>query len=278
MRYQERDMTVPFRQVRQSSHGVSAVSTAPDHTEATMAQGNIPHSESDAFTAGYLRGGPAATVSTVAAALIARKVVAVARGRRLVSTVETVPDNLSELEQSVLRALDGPMTLGTLRSSPEVRALLSSMDRRLTGAGLVPPKSRQAAWRSLLAAAGVLSVWGVVQVFENRNAGEPFGLLAALVALIVLATIAGLTLVRRRTRRTAAGDMLLNELRQRYAHLRPTPAAPTSTNDPEAVAWSVALFGGEVVPAIGAEPADRPNMGASTNASAAGGGGAGGGI
>jgi uncharacterized protein (TIGR04222 family) len=238
--------------------------------------GGVPHSELDAFTAAYLRGGSAATVSTVAAALIAHKMVAVARGRRLAATVETVPGNLSELEQSMLRALDGPVTLGTLRSSPEVRKLLSSMDRRLTGAGLIPPKSRRAAWRTLLAVAGVLSVWGLVLVFENLNAGEPFGLLAGLVAAIVLAAIVGLALARRRVRRTTAGDALLNEFRRRYAHLKPIPGAAPPTTDPEPTAWSVALFGGEVVPAIGADPAGRPNMGASTDASAAGGAGTGG--
>lgn len=240
-----------------------------------MAEG-VAHSELDAFAAGYLRGGPAATVSTVAATLIARKMVTVARGRRLIATVETVPDNLSALEQAVLRALDGPVTPGTLRSSREVRELLSSLDRRLTGAGLVPARSRRVAWRSLVAVAGVVSVWGLVQVFENLNAGEPFGLLAGLVAVIVLTTIVGLALVRRKGRRTTAGDALLNELRQRHAHLKPTPGAATPATDPEAVAWSVALFGGEVVPAIGADPAGRPNMGASTNTSAAGGSSAGG--
>jgi len=263
-----------FRHVRQSNYG-SADPAAPDHTEATMAEG-IPHSELDAFAAGYLRGGPGATVSTVAATLIARKMVAVARGRRLVATVETVPDELSGLERAVLRSLDGPVTLGNLRSSREVRELLSNLDQRLTGTGLVPPRSHRFAWRSLLAVAGVISVWGLVQVFENLNAGEPYGLLAGLVAVTVLTTIVGLALVRRKVRRTAAGDARLSELRQRYGHLKPAAGAAVPSDDPERAAWTVALFGGEVVPAIGADPAGRPNMGASTNASAAGGSGAGG--
>lgn len=231
----------------------------------------VPHSDLDAFAAGYLRGGPAATVSTVVATLIARKMITVARGRRLVATAETVPDGLSALERAVLRSLDRPVTLGTLRSAPEVRELLSNLDQRLTGAGLVPPRSHRVAWRSLPAIAGVISVWGLVQVFENLNADKPIGLVAGFVAVTVLTTIVGLALVRRKGRRTTKGDVLLNELRQRYGHLRPAAGAAVPSDDPERAAWTVALFGGEVVPAIGADPAGRPNMGAATDGSAAGG-------
>lgn len=231
----------------------------------------VPHSDLDAFAAGYLRGGPAATVSTVVATLIARKMVTVARGRRLIATGETLPGRLSQSEQVVLRSLDGPTTSGALRSSPEVRELLTSIDRRLVGAGLVPSKSRRVAWRSLPAVASAISVWGLVQVFENLNAGKPFGLLASLVAVTVLATVVGLALVRKHGRRTTAGDVLLNELRERYAHLKPAAETTVPSKDPERTAWTVALFGGEVVPAIGADLAGRPNQGAATDASAAGG-------
>jgi uncharacterized protein (TIGR04222 family) len=240
-----------------------------------MAEG-IPHSELDAFAAGYLRGGPGATVSTVAATLIARKMVAVARGRRLVATVETVPDELSGLERAVLRSLDGPVTLGNLRSSREVRELLSNLDQRLTGTGLVPPRSHRFAWQAVLAVLTGVCVLGVVAVFERLNAGEPIVGVAVGAALSVLATVLGVVVARSRLRRDPAGERAFNELKQRYGHLKPAAGAAVPSDDPERAAWTVALFGGEVVPAIGADPAGRPNMGASTNASAAGGSGAGG--
>jgi uncharacterized protein (TIGR04222 family) len=236
-----------------------------------MAQ-TTPQSELDAFTAAYLRGGPAATVSTVVAALIARKMVVVLRDRRVAATVETVPEGLSELEQSVLRSLGGPVTLGTLRSSPEVKHLLSSLDRKLVGEALIPPRSRRVAWRAVTSGVAGACVIGLFAVSERLNAGEPVSGLAAAVSLAVLAMVFAVVLARRRLRRDPAGERAFNELRQRYAHLKPTAEATRPSGDPERVAWAVALFGGEVVPPVGADPAGRPNQGASTDASAAGGG------
>lgn len=203
----------------------------------------VADEELNPYQVAYQLGGPATAVMAAVAALHARKSAMSLPGGRLAATGESPTTRVKPLEYAVLRALRHPTTLGALRSAPVVRGELDTIDRHLVTRGLVPPAVRRRLLRGTAGLLGAVAVVGLVFVLAVPGVAA-----TAVVAGYLVLAVPLLRPLRRRVRRTAAGDALLADLRDRRPDLDPARQDAWRPRPPEDAATAVALYGPAAMP------------------------------
>ena len=194
--------------------------------------------ELDTYEIAWLNDGPRGVVRAALTALHARELVSVYG-----AWVSAVPDKptagLPALEAAVLLALDN-RSKQPWEIEPALATECGEIEARLAdrGLALTPGWKALVCWVPLF---GVLfCLWmGAIKLALGIAADRPVGLLIGLLAVsVVLLVIA----VRRRTRRTTAGDRKLEALTLRHAALH-TTMETTANLAPDDAGLAVALWG-----------------------------------
>lgn len=211
----------------------------------------------------FLTGGPnGAVLSAIGALRTAGVVRASSLGR--VQVVGPVPRGAGRLDHAVHSAAARGMTRGQMARDPRVVAELEASADRLLAGGLVSSPGNRAGQRLLGLAMVAVFGFGVIRLVAGSANNRPVGFLVLLVVPTVFLSIA---LIAAVPRRTGLGRRVLQQLRGRWAVLRPSAGPAWATYGPAGAALSVALFG------TGAIMAMDPNMAIGLHLVNTGGGG-----
>jgi uncharacterized protein (TIGR04222 family) len=189
--------------------------------------------------------------------------------------VAAVPDDLDPVTRAVyLQRPDRTVQAREALRRPPVQRALGQVTDQLRKGGLVTDRGAQFVTRCVWAVLPVIAViaLGTARVAAGSGNGKPVTFLVLLVVGLICAIAFALAMVASST--TRAGQRALRELRFTHGHLDQSSRPSWRTYGPEALAFSVAVFGGTAL--VAAEPDFAYAVGAQDAAASGGGGGGGG--
>ncbi len=204
----------------------------------------------DAYEVAYLAGGAQRVLQAALVQLHARGAISIETHETVrVARAQEPAGELHDVEVLVWGSLPEDKQLVKLDAVRDaLGAANERIEARLTGAGLLSPTHREAAFAATLAAL-LVPVLGVLKIFVGLSRNRPVAFLVVL-CLICAAVTAILAVTWRRQRRSGRGQRALARLRQRHPQTEFAVTVATEAANPNP-ALATALFGLAVLPALG---------------------------
>jgi uncharacterized protein (TIGR04222 family) len=197
-----------------------------------------PDGDLDTYEIAWLKDGPRGVVRAALVALHRRELISIYASQVMSSATAPNP-GLPAIEQAVLQALDTQSKLPA-QLERDLARQCDAIQRRLAERRLALSPAWEAVVCGLPLLGVVLCIWtGAVKLAIGLSNNRPVGVLVCLLAGSVVLVVSA---VRRRPRRTTAGDRRLKALARRHAALR-TTLDTTANVAPDDAGLAVALWG-----------------------------------